>query len=598
MSARGSSIGVGVGPGDPGAADAEGDARARRGRRGRAFRQGRQRQQCARASSRAHLRPASTELPLLYPVTTEIPRQRRRLSRRDRATSTTARPTTVAAHLDAGPHRRRDLRGRSAVLRLLHASACAARAALSDRGRRRRHRHVRLLVGGRHADRARRRRVHRAARHAAGSRAGAPARRRRRRRGDEGRPQSRQGAPRARAQPAGSTAPSMSSAAPWPTPSMMPLADKPDDERALFRRGAGARLGGTAVSGRLAVVGLGPGDAALAHAGGARRRSRPPMRSTATRPISTACRRAPDQTRHASDNREEGARAAAALRHAAEGASVAVVSGGDPGVFAMAAAVCEAIESGPRCLARARHRHRARHHRDARGRRARRRAARPRFLRAVAVRQSQAVGADRAAARRGGARRASSSRSTIRSRARGPGSSASRLRRCCAGICRRRRRSIFGRAVGRADESVTRDDARRAPTRRRRHGDADHRRLARDARDRARRAQRRWSTRRARSRGAAHDRARRAPPRPSRRPATSGSAGRAQHDHRRCRARAPPRSCRRSRRRRCSWRRRSRCDACSSSARSSASANGPRAGDVVACGTASGGSTGSTLRMR
>ena len=53
------------------------------------------------------------------------------------------------------------------------------------------------------------------------------------------------------------------------------------------------------------------------------------------------------QTRHASDNREESARAAAALRHAAGGARVAIVSGGDPGVFAMAAAVCEEIEAGP-----------------------------------------------------------------------------------------------------------------------------------------------------------------------------------------------------------------------------------------------------------
>src|SRR5207253_2540778 len=53
------------------------------------------------------------------------------------------------------------------------------------------------------------------------------------------------------------------------------------------------------------------------------------------------------QARHASDNREEGARASAALRHAAQGANVALVSGGDPGVFAMAAAVCEEIESGP-----------------------------------------------------------------------------------------------------------------------------------------------------------------------------------------------------------------------------------------------------------
>jgi precorrin-3B C17-methyltransferase len=53
------------------------------------------------------------------------------------------------------------------------------------------------------------------------------------------------------------------------------------------------------------------------------------------------------QSRHPSDNREEGARAAAALGDAAHGANVAVVSGGDPGVFAMAAAVCEEIEAGP-----------------------------------------------------------------------------------------------------------------------------------------------------------------------------------------------------------------------------------------------------------
>ncbi len=55
----------------------------------------------------------------------------------------------------------------------------------------------------------------------------------------------------------------------------------------------------------------------------------------------------PGQARVASDNREELSRADAALAKAAEGATVAVVSGGDPGVFAMAAAVCEAIEAGP-----------------------------------------------------------------------------------------------------------------------------------------------------------------------------------------------------------------------------------------------------------
>ena len=53
-----------------------------------------------------------------------------------------------------------------------------------------------------------------------------------------------------------------------------------------------------------------------------------------------------NQTRHASDNREELARASAALDLALTGRTVAVVSGGDPGVFAMAAAVCEAVDHG------------------------------------------------------------------------------------------------------------------------------------------------------------------------------------------------------------------------------------------------------------
>jgi precorrin-3B C17-methyltransferase len=100
------------------------------------------------------------------------------------------------------------------------------------------------------------------------------------------------------------------------------------------------------VSGQLAVVGLGPGDArwltpeaadALAAAdavyGYGPYLDRVPVRG--------------GQARHASDNREEGARAAAALGHAAQGAKVAIVSGGDPGVFAMAAAVCAEIEAGP-----------------------------------------------------------------------------------------------------------------------------------------------------------------------------------------------------------------------------------------------------------
>jgi len=100
------------------------------------------------------------------------------------------------------------------------------------------------------------------------------------------------------------------------------------------------------MSGRLLVVGLGPGDrrfltheaeAAIAAAGAV----------YGYRPYLDRLPMRPDQSRHPSDNREELARARAALADAARGTVVALVSGGDPGVFAMAAAVCEAIESGP-----------------------------------------------------------------------------------------------------------------------------------------------------------------------------------------------------------------------------------------------------------
>jgi precorrin-3B C17-methyltransferase len=100
------------------------------------------------------------------------------------------------------------------------------------------------------------------------------------------------------------------------------------------------------MSGRLAVVGLGPGDvrwltpeadAALAAAdalfGYGPYLERAPVRD--------------GQSRHPSDNREEALRARDALETAAAGTNVALVSGGDPGVFAMASAVCEQIESGP-----------------------------------------------------------------------------------------------------------------------------------------------------------------------------------------------------------------------------------------------------------
>ena len=61
-------------------------------------------------------------------------------------------------------------------------------------------------------------------------------------------------------------------------------------------------------------------------------------------------RRVPDRpglTRHETDNREEIGARAMRCDMAAEGRRVVVVSSGDPGVFAMAAAVFEAVEAGP-----------------------------------------------------------------------------------------------------------------------------------------------------------------------------------------------------------------------------------------------------------
>ncbi|MER2606239.1 MAG: precorrin-3B C(17)-methyltransferase [Siculibacillus sp.] len=64
-------------------------------------------------------------------------------------------------------------------------------------------------------------------------------------------------------------------------------------------------------------------------------------------PYLARCSERPGQRRHGSDNRVELDRARHALELAASGATVAVVSGGDPGVFAMASAVMEAIATGP-----------------------------------------------------------------------------------------------------------------------------------------------------------------------------------------------------------------------------------------------------------
>jgi precorrin-3B C17-methyltransferase len=100
------------------------------------------------------------------------------------------------------------------------------------------------------------------------------------------------------------------------------------------------------MSGHLVVVGIGPGDARWLTSE-ARTALEAADALYGYGPYLERVPARPEQIRHASDNREEMRRAEAALAHAAQGAHVAVVSGGDPGVFAMAAAICEAIERGP-----------------------------------------------------------------------------------------------------------------------------------------------------------------------------------------------------------------------------------------------------------
>ena len=103
---------------------------------------------------------------------------------------------------------------------------------------------------------------------------------------------------------------------------------------------------------RLSVIGLGPGDESLVTPA-ARAALEAAEIVFGYGPYLDRLPSQPGQLRMPSDNRVERARAEAALEAAAGGAAVAVVSGGDPGVFAMAAAVCEAVEEGPaewRCI--------------------------------------------------------------------------------------------------------------------------------------------------------------------------------------------------------------------------------------------------------
>ena len=100
------------------------------------------------------------------------------------------------------------------------------------------------------------------------------------------------------------------------------------------------------MTGSLTVVGLGPGGAELVTPAVARVLAEATDLVGYGPYLDRVPANAGRQRRHASDNRVELDRARHALALAAEGRRVAVVSGGDPGVFAMAAAVFEAIDKG------------------------------------------------------------------------------------------------------------------------------------------------------------------------------------------------------------------------------------------------------------
>ncbi|MGJ5077112.1 precorrin-3B C(17)-methyltransferase [Bradyrhizobium oligotrophicum] len=101
------------------------------------------------------------------------------------------------------------------------------------------------------------------------------------------------------------------------------------------------------MTGTLTIVGVGPGRAELITPAAAAAIASATDLIGYGPYLDRVTSTSPGQIRHASDNRVELDRARHALALARDGKQVVVVSGGDPGVFAMAAAVFEAVEAGP-----------------------------------------------------------------------------------------------------------------------------------------------------------------------------------------------------------------------------------------------------------
>ena len=250
-------------------------------------------------------------------------------------------------------------------------SSTGSRDRFDDRGRARRARVRRRHGRPRRAAGPPDRRAHRAGRHPARARARPPARRHRRRdhhearphlprrplRARAGRPARRRDVRRARVDARGALAAGRRGR---PRVGAVLLPDRGPGRLGGDRRATSA-CGLATVAARssttsplvaevalrpsrakeLLVVGLGPGPGPLAHPEAADALARSTTWS-ATRRTSTGCPQRAGLQRHASGNTVEVDRARFALDLALRGERVAVVSGGDAGVFGMAAAVYEA----------------------------------------------------------------------------------------------------------------------------------------------------------------------------------------------------------------------------------------------------------------
>ncbi|MBF6136535.1 precorrin-2 C(20)-methyltransferase [Nocardia otitidiscaviarum] len=128
--------------------------------------------------------------------------------------------------------------------------------------------------------------------------------------------------------------------APAPSTASAQVADAADSTSPASATAPEPVTDANAECGEVVVVGLGPGAAEWTTP----EVTRALAEATDIVGYSTYVNRVPErpgQRRHASDNRVESERAAMALDLAKRGGRVAVVSSGDPGVFAMAAAVIE-----------------------------------------------------------------------------------------------------------------------------------------------------------------------------------------------------------------------------------------------------------------